>query len=102
MAFYYVTTEDSDTTRKATRYSCGNTLSGKIVCGECGRNYRRITTHSGEIVWRCAGRVEKGSSCASRTVEQSEIDNLLREKFGEKRTVDDMYKETKEDCSCGN
>lgn len=88
-----ITTEDIDTTRKATRYSCGNTLSGKILCGECGRNYRRITTHSGEIVWRCAGRVEKGCNCNSRTVKQSEIDKLLREKFGEKRTVDNMYKE---------
>ncbi len=76
-----ITTEDSDIKRKATRYSCSNTLSGKIVCGECGKNYRRITTHSREIVWRCAERVEKGSSCTSRTVKQSEIDNLLREKW---------------------
>ena len=91
-----ITTEDSDTTRKATRYSSGNTLSGKIVCSECGRNYRRIITHSREVVWRCAGRVEKGSCCNSRTVKQSELDNLLLEKFGEKRTVDNLYKETKE------
>lgn len=88
-----ITTEDSDIIRKATRYSCGNTLSGKIVCGECGRNYRRITTHSGEIVWRCAGRVENSSNCTSRTVKQTEIDNLMREKFGVKRTIDNMYKE---------
>ena len=91
-----IATEDSDTTRKATRYSSGNTLSGKIVCGECGKNYRRITTHSGEIVWRCAGGVEKGSCCNSRTVKQAEIDNLLYEKFGVKRTVDNIYKETKQ------
>ncbi len=34
--------------------------SGLLICGECGCNYRRITRSSGEIVWRCANRVEHG------------------------------------------
>ena len=63
--------------RKSTRNSSGNSLSGKIRCGECGRNFRRITTHSGEIVWRCAGRVEKNGTCKARTVKQSEIDEKI-------------------------
>ena len=63
--------------RKSTRHSSGNSLSGKIRCGECGRNFRRITTHSGEIVWRCAGRVEKNGTCKARTVKQSEIDEKI-------------------------
>lgn len=52
---------DEDTNqRKATRYNSQSVLSGLLVCGECGRNYRRITRPSGEVVWRCANRVEYG------------------------------------------
>ena len=83
-------------TRKTTRYSGGNELSGKIKCDECGRNFRRITTHSGEIVWRCAGRVEKGGNCNSETVKQSEIGKLLKEKFGEAMELTEMYRRVKE------
>ena len=46
--------------RKATRYSSQSVLSGLLICGECGCNYRRITRSSGKIVWRCANRVEHG------------------------------------------
>lgn len=52
---------DEDTNqRKASRYNSQSVLSGLLVCGECGRNYRRITRPSGEVVWRCANRVEYG------------------------------------------
>lgn len=52
---------DEDTNqRKATRYNSQSVLSGLLVCEECGRNYRRITRSSGEVVWRCANRVEHG------------------------------------------
>ena len=52
---------DEDTNqRKATRYNSQSVLSGLLVCGECRRNYRRITRPSGEVVWRCANRVEYG------------------------------------------
>ncbi len=78
--------------RKNTRHSSGNSLSGKIKCGECGCNYRRITTHSGEIVWRCAGRVEKNGMCKARTVKQIEIDEILLEEFGMEFAFIDIYK----------
>lgn len=52
---------DEDTNqRKTTRYNSQSVLSGLLVCGECGRSYRRITRSSGEVVWRCANRVEHG------------------------------------------
>lgn len=52
---------DEDTgKRKTARYSSQNVLSGLLVCEECGANYRRITRPSGEVVWRCANRVEYG------------------------------------------
>ena len=76
-----VSSEHGKQIRKNTRHSSGNSLSGKIRCGECGRNFRRITTHSGEIVWRCAGRVEKNGTCKARTVKQSEVDEKVQEEF---------------------
>lgn len=52
---------DEDTKqRKTTRYSSQSVLSGLLICGECGHSYRRITRPSGEVVWRCANRVEQG------------------------------------------
>ena len=80
------------TVRKNTRFSSNDSLSGKIHCGECGRNFRRITTHSGEIVWRCAGRVEKNGTCKARTVKQSEIDTKIQEEFGEELSLAEKYK----------
>lgn len=77
--------------RKSTRYSSGNTLSGKIHCGECGKNFRRITTHSGEVVWRCAGRVEKNGNCKNETVKQYDIDKKLREKYGCNLSLQEIY-----------
>ena len=64
--------------RTSRRFSSGNTLSGKIQCCECGRNYRKIKTRKGEIVWRCAGQVEHTSECQSRTIKQAEIDEYTR------------------------
>ena len=36
--------------RKNTRFSQGNTLSGKIQCEECGRNFGRIKTRKGNLL----------------------------------------------------
>lgn len=51
---------EDDVQRKTTRYNSQNVLSGLLVCAECGANYHRITRDSGEVVWRCANRVEHG------------------------------------------
>ena len=87
-----VSSEHGKQIRKNTRHSGGNSLSGKIKCGECGCNYRRITTHSGEIVWRCAGRVEKNGTCKAETIKQSDIDKKLHEKFAGELELAEMYK----------
>ncbi len=64
---------DKDTgKRKATRYSSQNVLSGLLVCLECGANYRRITRPSGEVVWRCANRVEHGKRICKHSPTLSE------------------------------
>lgn len=79
------TNKSENGTRKTTRYNSSNVLSGLLVCGECGSNYRRITRKNGEIVWRCADKVEHGrnSSCNNtRTVTDQEIKNKLCEYLG--------------------
>ena len=61
--------------RKAVRYSSQSVLSGLLVCEECGCSYRRITRPSGEVVWRCANRVEHGKQfCkSSPTITEQEV-----------------------------
>ena len=79
------TNNDGSTQRKTTRYSSQNVLSGLLVCAECGSNYRRITRPSGEIVWRCADRVENGkqSSCKySPTITDITIKDLICKELG--------------------
>lgn len=74
------TNKDGSTQRKTTRYSSQNVLSGLLVCSECGSNYRRITRPSGEVVWRCADRVENGkqSVCkCSPTIADIAIKRLI-------------------------
>lgn len=79
--------------RKSIRYSSGNSLSGKIQCTECGRNFRRITTHSGEIVWRCASRVERNKECNAKTIKQSDIDAALKKRFGKNYNADEIFQQ---------
>ena len=74
------TNSDGSTQRKTTRYSSQNVLSGLLVCAECGSNYRRITRSNGEVVWRCADRVEKGkqSECKhSPTITDIAIKSMI-------------------------
>ena len=82
---------DEDTNqRKATRYNSQSVLSGLLVCGECGHNYRRITRPSGEVVWRCANRVEHGKryckhspSIPEKQIKDAICENLSIDVFDE-------------------
>lgn len=70
---------ESGASRKQTRYNSTNTLSGLIVCAECGANYRRITRPDGSIVWCCANRVERGKRICkhSPTISEESAIKLL-------------------------
>jgi len=75
---------DDNKTRKTARCNSQNVLSGLLICGECGRNYRRITRPSGEIVWRCADKVENGkrAACSNRvTVSDEETKEIICEQL---------------------
>lgn len=76
---------DEDTNqRKVTRYNSQSVLSGLLVCAECNHNYRRITRPSGEIVWRCASRVEHGKKFCkhSPSIPEERIKELACKEFG--------------------
>ena len=76
---------DQDTgKRKATRYHSKNVLSGLFVCSECGRSYRRVQRASGEMVWRCANRVEHGNRIckSSPTITEEEAIRFVCETLG--------------------
>jgi hypothetical protein len=70
-------TTKSGSQRKATKYNSGNVLSGLLICGECGSPYRRITRSGGEVVWRCANRVEHGKAYCKASV--SVTDTAVKE-----------------------
>ncbi|MEG1205889.1 MAG: recombinase family protein [Oscillospiraceae bacterium] len=80
--------------RTATRYCSQNVLSGLLVCAECGANYRRITKTSGEIVWRCANKVEHGKkickdapTVSDDTVKATICEMLNIENFNEEQVT---------------
>lgn len=76
---------DEDTNRrKVTRYNSQSVLSGLLVCAECNHNYRRITRPSGEIVWRCASRVEHGKKFCkhSPSIPEERIKELACKELG--------------------
>lgn len=83
---------DEDTNkRKVTRYNSQSVLSGLLVCAECNHNYRRITRPSGEIIWRCANRVEYGKKFCkhSPSIAEEQIKKLICEKL-DMRTFDEQ------------
>ena len=73
---------DGSTQRKATRYNSKNVLSGLLVCSECGANYHRITRASGEVVWRCANRVEHRTCTKSPSIAEKDIIQLVSNELG--------------------
>jgi site-specific DNA recombinase len=51
-------------------------LSGKIVCGECGRSFKRKTNYSvgrSYIAWSCTGHIEDINSCSMLFLRDGEI-----------------------------
>lgn len=45
-------------------------------------NYRRITRASGEVVWRCANRVERRSCAQSPSIAEKDIIQLVCNELG--------------------
>ena len=81
--------------RRASLYSSKNpskcsskyALTGKVICGECGAAYRRVTwSRNGKktIVWRCIERLNNGTrSCVqSSTILEESLHNAVLNGIG--------------------
>ena len=98
-------TNIGDDGRKTARYNSQNVLSGLLVCDDCGSNYRRITRVSGEVVWRCADKVEEGkrSDCGNKnTITDTEIKQLVCEVLSLDKFDDQTVKEEIEQIRISN
>ena len=66
---------------KRKQYSSKYALSGIVVCGQCGQNYRRIKWNNRgcrSVVWRCEHRLNDGKNgCSSRTVNEDDLKNAV-------------------------
>ena len=66
------------------KYSSQYALTGILLCGDCGQEYRRVTwarNGNKKIVWRCSNRLQNGvEKCgASPTIEESVLhDTIMR------------------------
>lgn len=66
------------------KFSSGYALTGILLCGECGHEYRRVTwARNGKkkIVWRCSNRLTNGvKHCHnSATLEETALNNAVME-----------------------
>ena len=64
------------------KYSSEYALTGKLICGECGQEYRRVTwARNGKkkIVWRCSNRLTNGTKYCkhSATLEENELNGAV-------------------------
>ncbi len=66
------------------KYSSGYALTGILLCGKCGQEYRRVTwARNGrkKIVWRCSNRLTNGvKKCGdSETLEEGALNKAVME-----------------------
>lgn len=64
------------------KYSSKYALTGKVICGECGSKYRRVTwSRDGKkkIVWRCTERLKNGTKTCknSPTILEEDLLNAI-------------------------
>ena len=84
---YYVENDHEAVTRKKnqkSKYSSGYALTGILLCGKCGQEYRRVTwARNGrkKIVWRCSNRLSNGvKKCGdSETLEEEALNRAVME-----------------------
>jgi len=73
-----------------------HSFAGKIVCGECGDNYRRRITHAGEkyekAVWICTTKNRLGKeACGSKQIPEDIISKTTAEVLGIKDFDEDLF-----------
>ena len=68
--------------RRRGRYNSKYALSERLVCGDCGSPYKRVTWNihgRKQIVWRCVNRIEYGTKfCGSSpSIPEEELHNAI-------------------------
>lgn len=70
-------------------YTNRYTFSGLIVCGICGKSYRRKVTHTGPV-WICSTYNQKGKACcASKQIPENTLIAATEEVIGSIETIHD-------------
>ena len=99
-------TKNMDTTKgiKKGKYSAQYALTEKVVCGECGTPYRRVTwtmrNKEKKIVWRCISRLKDGKKYCkhSPTIEEgalhAAIVKAINEYISSKEEMRNLLKES--------
>lgn len=68
-------------------FSSNHMFSQMIVCGECGKLFRRVHWNNHgcrSIVWRCLSRLQPtGVICHARTVNEEVLKNMVVQAFNE-------------------
>ena len=64
------------------KYSSEYALTGKVICGECGHEYRRVTwarNRKKKIVWRCTNRLTNGTKYCkhSPTLDEAALNHAV-------------------------
>lgn len=70
------------------KYSSKYALTGKVICGECGAKYRRVTwarNNKKKIVWRCTERLTNGTkNCKnSPIILEEDLNNVIIDSLNE-------------------
>lgn len=75
-----ISKEDGTVETSGSKYNGKYLLGNLLVCGDCGASYRR-RTERGKVVWRCAGRIEKGKEACphSPTLDEGWVQDTLGE-----------------------
>ena len=81
------------------KHSSQYALTGKVICGECGTAYRRVTWSRGgnkKIVWRCVERLVNGTkNCKnSPTIPEDDLHNAILKSIREIVSDTDSIAET--------
>ena len=55
-------------------------LSGKIVCGDCGSKFKKFKNNTArypEVAWHCSGKVKDVNSCSIKAIKEAALKNAI-------------------------
>ena len=79
-------------------------FSGKIICGECGKVFKRRMQY-GYTAWWCSGHIKDRDSCDMKFVREKSVERAFTEMVGDERffkMVTTYYKEVRSSASDGS